>query len=493
MSEYTFSKIKVPVWLSGLFFLLLFFFIYKVFDIIALFAFAFILAYLINILVKFLEKKGHSRNFSIILSLLLLFTVFVLLWRFLFPPLLEQLNQIQQSATIYIKDIHSKGVDATRNDIGNEPGKNNKFIKHIDYLVSGLAVKYPQIISSLGGKEKISAFIIDKQQQILSFLIALLGGFSSRAVSFLSHIFNLIFIPILCIYFLLVFESLKKRVLFIIERTSYRHEILSFFKEVNIMLEKYLKSQLLIMFLATVSNTILASIISAFFGIKYALFIGCLTGIIWIIPYFGTCISVLAAVIICLSTATSSPFVAAIIMLILMLVINQIFDSYITPKIIGDSLGIHPLLNIFALLAAGKLGGFIGLLLAVPIAGVIKIIVLRSFPQFFPPPLLKSANRKKHRDRYDIKDKSQKASLRIPSSKNMSPFLVNEKKNDEKKSVIHKSLNLSKKAEEPIIAENKPENETQNAITEKKDEVKKNVNKKRRRFPPKNLKKDSDI
>ena len=502
MSEYNLSKIKLSVWFKGLLFLFVCIFLYKVSDIIALFVSALVCAYFLNILIHFIEQKGLTRESSIIISILLTTLALSLLWLFLYPPLVKQMSQIKQGVTVYISDIHAKGVvdSMKRNSSTQNEQKSidDNLKKQLDYMISGLSVKYPSLIASLGGREKVASFIYTKQQQIISFIISLLGDFSSRAVSFLSHVLNLIFIPILCIYFLFAEESLKKRIVYIIERTAYKHEILSFFKEVNSMLSSYLKSQLLIMVLTSIVITVLAHFVSSFFGTKYSLFLGCLTGITCVVPYFGALISMITAVVLCLATASNSPFVAAIIMLVLMIIVNQIFDNYVTPKIVGESVGIHPLFSIFALLTAGKLAGFIGMLLAVPIAGVINIIVLRTWPQFFPrlpdkeskkSGEKKSVNVRKHG--VNNKEYHPKALIRIPplNPNNMSPFLVNEKKNEEglsekKNGAIHKSLNVPKKKKEAQLPPSDIKDMDVNEQENKQDTAKmKPSNRRRSRYP----------
>lgn len=466
MLEYNLSKIKLPVWFTGLFFILVCFFVYRVSDIIALFVYGLICAYFLDILVRFIEQRGLCRSSSIIVAVLLAGVALFILWIFLFPPLVKQMTQIKEGISVYISDIHAKGVNSMKRSspVNNGQSKIEVSLKEdLDYLISGLSVKYPSLISSLGGREQVSSFIFDKQQQIVSFIISLLGDFSAHAVSFLSHIFNLIFVPILCIYFLFAKESLKKRIVFIIDKTPYRHEILSFFDETNSMLTNYLKGQLSVMVLTSIVITLVAHIVSSFFGTKYSLFLGCLTGFTCVIPYFGALISMVTAALLCLATASHSPFVAAIVMLVLMIVVNQVFDSYLTPKIVGHSIGIHPLFSIFALLVGGKLAGFIGMLLAAPVAGVVNILVLRIWPQMFTPlsdrPAVKSekSRQRSNSGRRDSRNKEYhpKAIIRIPpgNPNNMSPYLINDKKNEEgmggkNKSAIQKSLNVPKRKKE---------------------------------------------
>lgn len=105
-------------------------------------------------------------------------------------------------------------------------------------------------------------------------------------------------------------------------------------------------------------------------GMDYALLIGLVCGIFDLIPYFGPAIGAVPAILLAL---THSPVMALKVTLIIFLV-QQLEGNIISPKLMGESVGLHPLWVVFALLACGEIAGFWGMFLAVPLAAVIRVL-----------------------------------------------------------------------------------------------------------------------
>ncbi|EKQ57129.1 MULTISPECIES: AI-2E family transporter [unclassified Clostridium] len=139
------------------------------------------------------------------------------------------------------------------------------------------------------------------------------------------------------------------------------------FKVIHQSFAKYLHGQLLEAFFVGVLSTIALSIA----GIDYAFVIGIISGISNLIPYVGPIVgTVLAAVMGLLSGVP----IKALYAIIAMLIVQQIDGHLLAPKIVGDSVGLHPVFIILAILIGGDTGGLIGMLIAVPIAASFKVI-----------------------------------------------------------------------------------------------------------------------
>jgi hypothetical protein len=82
---------------------------------------------------------------------------------------------------------------------------------------------------------------------------------------------------------------------------------------------------------------------------------------------------------------TAGGFVFGCITMVSVLVVNQIYDNIVTPRVVGGGVGLHPVAAILALALGARLGGFWGLLLSVPIAGSIQQILFRIFPKLTTP------------------------------------------------------------------------------------------------------------
>ena len=106
-------------------------------------------------------------------------------------------------------------------------------------------------------------------------------------------------------------------------------------------------------------------------GIPYALLIGMFAGITNIIPYLGPYIGLVPAIFIALSMS----FKEVILVIVVCVVVQQIDGNLVYPNVIGKSLDIHPLTIIMILLAAGNIAGLLGMILAIPLYAVSKVVV----------------------------------------------------------------------------------------------------------------------
>lgn len=140
--------------------------------------------------------------------------------------------------------------------------------------------------------------------------------------------------------------------------------------EVNDVLSKFIRGALLdALFIA-----ILSSIGLSIMGLEAAVFIGVFAGICNVIPYFGPVIGMVPAFLMGLFT---EGFWEGAIAVIILFVIQQIDANLIYPKIVGSSTGLHPLMVLLSVSVFGYFGGILGMLLAVPIAGVIQVFVIK--------------------------------------------------------------------------------------------------------------------
>lgn len=127
-------------------------------------------------------------------------------------------------------------------------------------------------------------------------------------------------------------------------------------------------------FVDSVIVAFLASFALSFLGVEFSVFIGCFAGIANVIPYFGPVIGMIPAVISALTTGGLSLAVMAALVL---LTIQQVECNFIYPRIIGKSTGLHPLFVLAAVSVAGSIGGIFWMVLAVPIAGIIRVLLLK--------------------------------------------------------------------------------------------------------------------
>jgi predicted PurR-regulated permease PerM len=132
--------------------------------------------------------------------------------------------------------------------------------------------------------------------------------------------------------------------------------------------KKYFRGQLL----EAVIVGILSAIILYFIGIDYSLMIGIIAGICNMIPYIGPVAGTILAVIMAL---LSGQPVAALWAIAGMIVVQQVDNNLLAPKIVGHSVGLHPVFIMLAILIGGNVGGLIGMLIAVPVAASTKVLL----------------------------------------------------------------------------------------------------------------------
>jgi len=154
-----------------------------------------------------------------------------------------------------------------------------------------------------------------------------------------------------------------------------KSEIVSLLNEINTYLINFFRGQLIV---SLIDGVLIGLSLLIFVRLDFALLIGLLVGILGLIPYAGMMICWIPAVII--SAAQFSDWWHPIIVTAIFIVANQIDGIVIAPKIVGESVGLHPLTVIISVLAWSLiLGGLLGALLAVPLTATLKVVLKRYF------------------------------------------------------------------------------------------------------------------
>jgi predicted PurR-regulated permease PerM len=154
----------------------------------------------------------------------------------------------------------------------------------------------------------------------------------------------------------------------------------SFTSEADAVLGQYLRGQLLVMLILAVFY----SVGLALFGLDLALPIGVFTGLAIFVPYLGFGLGlVLAALAGLLEFAATAGPAKAVLMVAVVYGLGQLIESlYLTPRLVGERIGLHPLAVIFALLAFGQLLGFVGVLIALPASAVLLVAIRRAWAAY---------------------------------------------------------------------------------------------------------------
>jgi predicted PurR-regulated permease PerM len=199
----------------------------------------------------------------------------------------------------------------------------------------------------------------------------------------LALIGNLVLVPVALFYLLLDWDGLVQRASkFVPPRMLAR--VQGFLGECDEVLGQYLRGQLLVMGILAV----LYSVGLALFGLDLALPIGVFTGLAMFVPYLGFGLGLLLALLAGLLEFAS---IKAVVMVAVVYGLGQVFESlYLTPRLVGERIGLHPLAVIFALMAFGQVFGFVGILVALPASAVLLVALRRMQAVYLGSALYKS-------------------------------------------------------------------------------------------------------
>lgn len=181
--------------------------------------------------------------------------------------------------------------------------------------------------------------------------------------------------PVLTFYLLRDFDDMRRRALELFPRDR-RDEWADFLAEYNALVARYLRGQVM----AAAVVGILTWLGLWALGFPYAGLIGATAGVFNLVPYLGLIVSLIPALIIAL---ISGAIGASLLKIAVVFGVVQFLDSsVIGPRIVGESVGIHPVWIMLALALGGYWFGFVGLLIAVPVAALIKLLVPKGLARY---------------------------------------------------------------------------------------------------------------
>lgn len=217
-------------------------------------------------------------------------------------------------------------------------------------------------------REGLKSLVSGREGELIEGLLSSLriGGSALAAV-----VGNLFLMPIVAFYLLLDWGNLVRRTKNLIP-PRWRDSVQSFLDETDEVLGQYLRGQLLVMGVLAVFYTVLLALV----GLQLALPIGVFTGLAVFVPYLGFGLGMVLALLAALlqfQTLLGVALVAGVYLL------GQVMESlYLTPRLLGERIGLHPIAVIFALLAFGHLFGFVGVLIALPASAVLLVAIRRA-------------------------------------------------------------------------------------------------------------------
>ncbi|EJM98205.1 putative permease [Herbaspirillum sp. YR522] len=198
---------------------------------------------------------------------------------------------------------------------------------------------------------------------------SVLASLRVGGTALLAGLANLLFVPMVLFYLLQDWHPFIKRMQTLIPR-RWAGRVTLMASEVDDLLGQYLRGQLLVMLVLAIYYS--AALSAA--GFDSALPVGVLTGLLVFIPYVGFGLGLVLAI---LAAVLQFDGVYGLLWVALIYGLGQVLESFIlTPKLVGERIGLHPLVVIFALLAFGQLFGFVGVLLALPTSAILSVLAM---------------------------------------------------------------------------------------------------------------------
>lgn len=314
---------------------------YKVLsDILLAIILSVIFSYFLNPLVNYLQNKGLKRIVSTAVVYVAILIVFTILLVSFIPRTGSEIRNLADNLTKYVDNLNVF-IDKFYSNYDNVFSSTPELLKTIEGVIESNTQKLQESISNG-----------------ISNMISGISGFLSKALT-------LILIPIITFYLLIDKNYFIKKVKEYIP-LKYKDDILTLAHQINDVMNQFIKGRLLMaLFVGTMT-----AIFLLIMNIDFAIVIGMITAIADIIPYIGPFLGFLPAVVLAF---LSSP-IKALWVAVFFVVIQWVENNILAPKVLGQSIGLHPLTVLLALIIGGGIFGVLGMILAVPVTAILMII-----------------------------------------------------------------------------------------------------------------------
>lgn len=312
------------------------YFLYALREIVSSFFIAVVLAYLLFRPVRKIEKMGVKRSYAILFLYVFIISAISLTSWFAIPRMIGELSDIANMLPSYAQQAE---------DIVDQ-------IEEIELPMNLHQVLQDNLIS------------------VKNYIYLGLANFIAHWFTFLGKIIAIIFSPILAFYIICDWEKIRDAFLKLLTPKQ-RRDVFLLASDIDKVLVEFIKGHLMVAALVGIMVGIAATLL----GVPFAFLIAIIAGVSDLVPFFGPILGGIPAV----GLAMTESLETGAYMALAILVIQQVESNLITPKIIGDRLGLHPLLIVFALLAGAKLLGIWGMIFAVPVVASLKVILIFAY------------------------------------------------------------------------------------------------------------------
>ena len=303
------------------------------------FSVAFILAYFFDPLYEFLLKKKVPKVLAILIIFSIIIALLIVIIFLVIPSLINQLTILYNEVPNIFEEYQS--------------------------IILSLRPQLSNFINPANVEILIKENFSEMQKNIL--------GFSQNIIFYLSGAlssitFGMVIIPLILFYLLRDILLFKENLYNFVSKKN-KGEFKEIVERIDRIISGFIRGRLVIC-------TIVGLLIGLglyLLNLKFALIIGIISGVLNIIPYLGPIFGLFLALIF----ALGQPWWTLLLILILFIFANQVEAIYLNPAILGKELGLHPLTVIFSMLVCGQILGILGVLIAVPLVAILKVLFVK--------------------------------------------------------------------------------------------------------------------
>ena len=348
-----------------------------------------IVAYVLDPVVRLLEKRGMSRLWSVVAVFGALLAAVTLLVAAVVPGIqrghqsLKGMLSVEGSEAQPLSMVLARELAELRRDhqdhaIGWLLTETDEAGQPVAIQAEAPAGDLTTFIHSRAGR-----FLFEYKDVIFTKLREWVTAGSTRVVGFLGLVLGMIMVPVYLFFFLKDSAAIRDHWhdYMPLKNSAFKTGLVETLQEINGYLISFFRGQVLV----AVIDGLLVGIALSLFGLPYGFLIGVFMAILGVVPYIGNILCLIPACIIAWLHARGggaafdlSPWAYVGCVLAIFVVVQQINSLVTAPKIVGDSVGLHPLTVIFSMLFWSLvLGGFVGALLAVPLTAALKVLFRR--------------------------------------------------------------------------------------------------------------------
>ncbi|HEX6309943.1 MAG TPA: AI-2E family transporter [Longimicrobiales bacterium] len=327
-------------------------------SLLAPFILAFVLAYILDPAVDVLERRRVPRGPAVAILVIPVLLLIAIAMAFAIPALVNQVEAL----IMRLPAAAARALEWLEQLRANAQRWRLPFISD-------------EVLARWLDEERITAYIQSRQEAIAQGAWGTLTGVGRGLGLVLSILGFLVLTPVLIVYLLRDFDNITVRVADLVPQQR-REGWLAFAREYDALLSRFLRGQVIQATLVGLMTWIGLWIA----GVPYAGLVGAIAGVFNLVPYLGLVVSIVPILIIAL---LSGSFLSIIVRAGIVFAIVQTIDSTVAgPRIVGTSVGLHPVWVILALAIGGAFFGFVGLLIAVPVAVLIKLLLREGLERY---------------------------------------------------------------------------------------------------------------